>query len=236
MVERLDHALAEMFGDNVTSDVDLSGQLHPTLRFGGRSLNFSQLPDGVRVALGWLADIVMRQEDASKVYRTEDDCPGVVLIDEIESHLHPKWQRIILPALKAAFPNVQFIVTTHSPFVISSCDGARVHILDRDNSGIAYLKESTDAPVGDSVAATLQGILGVTSRFASLDTEEQLREWNELKKIEARRDLTSVESRKLAKLTQELASRGEELRAIVSAASSSALQELLTGAKPGDKG
>lgn len=54
---------------------------------------------------------------------------GIVLIDEVETHLHPKWQRRILPALQETFPNVQFIVTTHSPLVLSTVKPENIRVL-----------------------------------------------------------------------------------------------------------
>ena len=55
------------------------------------------------------------------------DLSGIVLIDEIEQHLHPKWQRTIISKLVSSFPDVQFITTTHSPLVASGCDDVPVH-------------------------------------------------------------------------------------------------------------
>ena len=55
---------------------------------------------------------------------------GIILIDEIDLHLHPQWQRRVLPALTQTFPNCQFIVTTHSPQVLSEVPGESVFILE----------------------------------------------------------------------------------------------------------
>ena len=60
------------------------------------------------------------------------DLPGIVLIDEIEQHLHIAWQKRILPFLVKVFPNIQFIVATHSPFVVSSIKSAVVYDLERN--------------------------------------------------------------------------------------------------------
>jgi len=57
---------------------------------------------------------------------------GIVIIDELEQHLHPRWQREILPRLKSTFPNVQFIVSTHSPLVLSSADYESLILIDND--------------------------------------------------------------------------------------------------------
>jgi len=59
------------------------------------------------------------------------DVRGIVIIDEIEQHLHPRWQREILPRLKSTFSNVQFIVSTHSPLVLSSADRESLILFDK---------------------------------------------------------------------------------------------------------
>ena len=55
------------------------------------------------------------------------DLPGLLLIDEIETHLHPKWQKRVLGIIRELFPNLQIILTTHSPFVVASMDGASIY-------------------------------------------------------------------------------------------------------------
>ena len=55
--------------------------------------------------------------------------PAVCLIDEIDAHLHPKWQAKIVPALRSMFPNVQFISTTHSPYVIETVEPYQIFVL-----------------------------------------------------------------------------------------------------------
>lgn len=61
--------------------------------------------------------------------------PGIVLIDEIDMHLHPKWQWNIVNALKKTFPKVQFIVTTHSPIIVASCKEENLILLNKDEEG-----------------------------------------------------------------------------------------------------
>ena len=61
----------------------------------------------------------------------------MLLIDEIENHLHPTWQRRVIPALREYFPNVQIFATTHSPFVVAGLKAGQVHKLFRnDHDGI----------------------------------------------------------------------------------------------------
>ncbi|MEG4984519.1 AAA family ATPase [Microcoleus sp. BR0-C5] len=102
----------------------------------GDELIVNQLSDGEKCLLALAGDLARRLAIANP----NPDCnplegSGVVLIDEIEFHLHPKWQRAIIPNLKKTFPNCQFIITTHSPQVIS--DIKWVHLLRSTSEGIA---------------------------------------------------------------------------------------------------
>ena len=124
-------------------------------------LSVDQLSDGIRNIFAVVADIAYRclllnpslgEEAALKT-------SGIVLIDEIDMHLHPSWQQTILEDLKQAFPAIQFIVTTHSPQVISSISSKNIQILE---DGIIY-----DAPYGTEGAESsriLKSIFNVESR------------------------------------------------------------------------
>lgn len=85
-------------------------------------LGFSQLSDGFQNVIKLAADIAYRciQLNPHLAERAVIDTPGIVLIDEIDLHLHPNWQRRIVGDLKNCFPNIQFVATTHSPFIIQS--------------------------------------------------------------------------------------------------------------------
>ena len=74
------------------------------------------------------SEIVIRMEQQAHL---KYDLPGIVLIDEIELHLHIAWQKKVLPFLVKAFPNIQFIVATHSPFVVSSIESAVIYDLEK---------------------------------------------------------------------------------------------------------
>ena len=139
---------------------------------------------------------------------------GILLLDEIDIYLHPRWQRILLPALRKALPDVQIIASSHSPFVISSCSDARIHVLTLDDHGVAQALLPQDAPFGESVTATLKDIFGVDSRFDA-ETERDLKSWDDLKKAEAVGKLTVGKKRRLDALTRELSLRSGELRLIV---------------------
>jgi len=80
------------------------------------------LSDGQRITLGMVADIAHKAASLNPQLENQAaiETPGVVLIDEIDLHLHPNWQRKIINSLKTTFPKIQFIATTHSPFIIQS--------------------------------------------------------------------------------------------------------------------
>jgi hypothetical protein len=211
---RFESALRLIYEDSRRLVPELEPSLHPEIQVGGQRLNFSQLPDGVRATIGWLSDFMMRQDLMQWDPRLNGKRPGLLLLDEVETHLHPQWQRTLLPALREALPDVQIIVTSHSPFVISSCPGSRVHVFGIDESGRASLRQSCDAPVGESITTTLMGIFGVESRFDVL-TEKELDEWYELSRKEAVRRLSAAGRRRMHTLADTLAGRSEELRSLV---------------------
>ena len=100
-----------------------------------------------------------------------ENLEGVVLIDEIDMHLHPRWQWKILGALRATFPNVQFIIATHSPIVISSAEDSKLILMESPNK-IRELPDAYGYNIGDVLELT-QG---------SMDVPQEVKEWR--KKIE----------------------------------------------------
>ena len=96
----------------------------------------SSLGDGYRSTMTWVLDMISWWFLKKGVDFADID--GIVLIDEIEQHLHPHWQRNIMRLLTQNFPKVQFIATTHSPLVASGCEHVRVHRLndDRDHDTV----------------------------------------------------------------------------------------------------
>ncbi|MEA5553138.1 AAA family ATPase [Anabaena cylindrica UHCC 0172] len=102
----------------------------------GNSQHFTKLSDGVKNMLGMVADITYRAAKLNPHLGADvsKQTPGIVLIDEIDLHLHPKWQRRVVEDLKRTFPKIQFFATTHSPFIIQSLrDG---ELIDLNNSDL----------------------------------------------------------------------------------------------------
>ena len=89
------------------------------------------------------------------------EMPFVLLIDEIENHLHPTWQRRVIPALRKFFPNIQIIATTHSPFVVAGLKAGQVHLLKRDADGVVTASTNTEDIVGWTADEILRVYMGV---------------------------------------------------------------------------
>jgi predicted ATP-binding protein involved in virulence len=101
------------------------------LEMNGIALDVAQLSDGEKCLLAMTGDIARRMVLADGGSPSPLEQEAIVLIDELELHLHPGLQRTILPRLRAVFPNTQFIVSTHSPQVLSSVHAKNVRALDR---------------------------------------------------------------------------------------------------------
>ena len=106
------------------------------LRFvvGSTTVPATDLPDGFRATVAWLGDLcVAWHEKAPDEALTGEPerMRGIVLIDEIDLHLHPRLQRLLIPRLRTALPRVQWIVTTHSPLILSSFDRRELVVLGR---------------------------------------------------------------------------------------------------------
>ena len=103
----------------------------------GAELESVDLPDGFRSVLAILADIAAAWHDLHPGTTEVDpkDITGIVLVDELDLHLHASLQRTVVPRLRAALPRVQWIITTHSPFVVASFDQTELRLLDRAEEG-----------------------------------------------------------------------------------------------------
>ncbi|MFM5670402.1 retron Ec78 anti-phage system effector ATPase PtuA [Aeromonas hydrophila] len=96
----------------------------------GVSLSISQLSQGEKSLLALVGDIARRLVILNPSLQNPLDGNGIVLIDEIDLHLHPKWQQAVISNLQKTFKNIQFIITTHSPIVVSTVHHNDLFILD----------------------------------------------------------------------------------------------------------
>lgn len=141
---------------------------HLAIEPSNQSFPIDYLSDGVRSMVAMVADIAWRIATLNPHLGAEaaQETQGVVLIDELDLHLHPDWQRRVLGDLRRAFPRVQFIVTTHSPQVLASAENRCVKMLDKSGAlsavGHVYGKDSN---------AVLEDVMGVPARPAEVQTQ-----------------------------------------------------------------
>lgn len=111
-------------------------------------LPISFLSAGYQSVLWMIMDIAYRLCTLNPGKSELMNSTGIVIIDEVDTHLHPKWQWNVVHALKSTFPNVQFIIATHSPIIISSCKEGNLILIDQEQE-VTYLKDAYGYSVND---------------------------------------------------------------------------------------
>ncbi|MFO1380756.1 MAG: AAA family ATPase [Chitinivorax sp.] len=172
-----------------------------------QTLRIGQLSDGYRVMLGLVMDLARRMAQANPPYENDHgevpditdplDSPAVVLIDEVDLHLHPRWQQRVLGDLRRTFRNTQFIVSTHSAQVLTTVKAECIRGL-KYIDGKVVVKDDYQFSEGAESQLALEDILGVSPRPQGLDVVKQLNkylelvakdQWDSLEAAELRRKL-----------------------------------------------
>ena len=135
----------------------------------GKLLSVSQLSDGEKCLIAMVGDLARRLAIANPERKDPLEGCGVVIIDEIDLHLHPKWQRKIIPTLTKVFSNIQFIISTHSPHVITHVQPENIFLLDNLDEGIQYSKPLES--YGKNADRVLEDLMGLkTTRPDEVNT------------------------------------------------------------------
>lgn len=124
------------------------------------------MSSGEKSLIFLVADIAKR---LSVGYNYKENClngNGIVLIDEIELHLHPEWQRNILKSLSSSFPSIQFILTTHSPLVLSTITNQSIYLIGTNDYNTISIN-----PNSKDINSILQEMLGVSARPPILENK-----------------------------------------------------------------
>ena len=183
--------LGEIFGD---SGLKLSFNYKDYsfhIETEGKSFKFNELSDGFAAVIDIISDLILRMNSISDRTMQLYDIPGIVLIDEVETHLHLSLQRQVMPLLTRVFPKIQFIITTHSPFVLNSIASATVYDLEHQK----VLTNLSDY----SYEALAEGYFEVSTRSSYL--EQQLNRLTELLK---QADLDLAERFEVKELVKDL--------------------------------
>ena len=147
------------------------------------------LSDGTQGTLSWIEYMAIHIAYRYQFERNWESRPYMLFIDEIESHLHPTWQRRVLPALREHFPQLQIFATTHSPFLVAGLDAGQVHRLYRDdNLTVRAEAPNSEQIVGWTMDEILRGIMGVQDPTDSTTAEraQELRRLRHLLPLEDR--------------------------------------------------
>ncbi len=136
------------------------------------SYRIDQLSDGYKTVLAMVMDIAARMAEANPHMHNPLESEAIVMIDEVDLHLHPRWQQHILIDLQRTFPNAQFIVTTHSPQVLTTVEAKYIQAIVLKNG--EPKKEIFDFSYGAKSHELLYKILGVDERPQNIDIVQKL--------------------------------------------------------------
>lgn len=129
-----------------------------------QDVTIEQLSDGQRVFLALVADLARRMIMLNPLLKNPLEGRGIVLIDEIELHLHPKWQQEVIIVLRTVFPNIQFVITTHSPIVLSTTEIRCIREFKQNSeSGELFLDSPQIQTKGSENSEILEQVMGVLS-------------------------------------------------------------------------
>lgn len=195
----------------------------------GTELYVGELSSGTQGVYLWVWYLTLR---IAEFYEFDSDWhtkPAVVCIDEVENHLHPAWQRRVIPALREHFPGLQIFATTHSPFVVAGLEAGQVHKLYRDALGEIAVETNTERIVGWTVEEILREFMDVsdptdeeTAKSSAIlrwlrgqkPTMESAEEWRQEKiaGLRTTENLAADQRIALAWLNQHIALRGDALQ------------------------
>lgn len=178
-IKRLGEIISKIVGYKLEFDLQTT-PLSPVVKTQNAELEFDVLPDGLRSTISWIGDLLMRLDffDSLRIDSSNWDQATPInerrlflFLDEIEAHLHPAWQRNILPVVKDFFPNATIFLTTHSPFVVNSIDGAWVYEL-KVKDGNAEPHEVTESKASASYESVLREVFDIADPFGESVTKD----------------------------------------------------------------
>ena len=177
-----------------TSDIDTDGPLY-----------LGNLSSGTQGTLLWVYTLALKMATHYNWTDGWEKKPAILLIDEIENHLHPTWQRRVIPALLEHFPGLQIFATTHSPFVVAGLKAGQVHLLNRDENGRVTATTNTEDVIGWTADEILRTMMRVDDPTDAA-TAAAARELRQLRQEPPRDDPEDEERRqqRIAELRQKV--------------------------------
>ncbi|MBA0884704.1 AAA family ATPase [Flavobacterium undicola] len=162
-------AIEQFLPDYTNLRVRRSPRPHMLINKGNIEFNLNQLSDGEKNLITLIGDIARRLAIANPESNNPLNGDGVIMIDEVDLHLHPKWQQLMIPQLETIFPNCQFIVSTHSPQVLNNVQPENIILLDNKNNMLTH--SFAIESYGKNSDRILEDLLGVDARPSDIKND-----------------------------------------------------------------
>jgi len=195
-------------GVNSADQLVMSHRFDTAAGTGSLRLPATWLSHGYQATIAWLADLVGHilweaSESNSSIDIDPADMQGLVLIDELDLHLHPSWQVGLIPALKQTFPKLQFIVTTHSPMLLAGLEGDEIVMLDQDPSTGDITKRSDPRPAKLMTGTELLKRYFEIDRLYPVNLSKEMFQYGRLASDPERTDAEEVEVQRIYRELQQ---------------------------------
>ena len=208
-----DQPLADLEGVSInrmlgisTTDTPSFGHIRPEERpidlggAGSQRIYVGDLSSGSQSTLLWILWLALKMLNHYEFANEWNERPAVLLIDEIENHLHPTWQRRVIPALLEHFPGLQIFATTHSPFVVAGLRAGQVHMLKRDAAGVVTASTNERDIIGWTTDEILRTFMGVEEPTDQLTVNRA----NRLRELRGKETLSDDEAEEMAELRRQV--------------------------------
>ena len=176
--------------------------LYPEFETPDGLVPLNVLSQGTQSLIQWIAHLVIGLAEYYGYPADLQSSPGVLIIDEIDAHLHPSWQRRIIPTLTEHFPNLQVFCSTHSPLMLAGLKAGQVQLLKRDLDGSVTVSRNEQDIVGWSANEILRSFLN-TGSPTDLHTMRNIERMKQLRRLS---DRTQDEENELDRLSKTIRS------------------------------
>jgi predicted ATP-binding protein involved in virulence len=213
-IKEVEDFILGITGQKIKFDLDIE-PFSLFIKLNGKKLDFDVLPDGLKSLISWIGDLLMRLDslkwkDNTPIFEREI----ILFLDEIEVHMHPAWQRKILPVVQKLFKNSQIFVSTHSPFVVNSVDDAWVYELKVEN-GKAQVAEKNLTKTAYSYQTILREVFDIDERFGE-KTQKKLEDFlKQSRRIQQSNGNNEINKDEFLSSARYLASQSAELQSLV---------------------
>ena len=158
------------------------------------------LSQGTQSIVQWLAHLLIGYAAYHDFPKTLKDKPGILIIDEIDAHLHPSWQRRIIPTLTKHFPSLQIFCSTHSPLMLAGLKAGQVQLLQRDEDNRVTVSTNEVDLVAWSADEVLRNFLGV----GDPTDQRTVKKLKRLRVLQGKQELSTKESEEMESLSDEV--------------------------------